>query len=214
MTTMSADYSYLIGRVATAKFTSEHWGLVEGEEVIIKRLYWRNGENQLVVTHKDGTTRERSDSFFDFNFEKNTSVETITIDNSDKETQQDIPLLVGVQEAAEILGWDRRKVSTYMSRGSFPVPIQRLASGSIWTRQQIIDYQDETVTRFRYLRNNTNFAKMSVALVVHPTENVIREVINWYTTDGIQYVVIYGINGEPETYRVTECRKDDGRLPY
>ena len=53
-----------------------------------------------------------------------------------------IPHLVGVQEAAEILGWDKRKVATYMSRGSFPVPIQRLAGGSIWTKQQILDYKD------------------------------------------------------------------------
>lgn len=52
-----------------------------------------------------------------------------------------IPPLVGVQEAAEILGWDKRKVATYMSRGSFPTPIQRLASGSIWTRKQILDYK-------------------------------------------------------------------------
>jgi predicted DNA-binding transcriptional regulator AlpA len=53
-----------------------------------------------------------------------------------------IPPLVGVQEAAEILGWDKRKIATYMSRGKFPEPIQRLASGSIWTRQQIEDYRD------------------------------------------------------------------------
>lgn len=53
--------------------------------------------------------------------------------------------LVGVQEAALLLGWDKRKVSTYMIRGSFPEPIQRLASGSIWTKQQILDYKKSTV---------------------------------------------------------------------
>lgn len=70
---------------------------------------------------------------------------------------------------------------------------------------------------FEQLTNDTDFdemAKEGIALVVHPTEDVIREVINWYTTDGIQYVVIYGIDGDAETYKVTECRKDDGRLPY
>jgi predicted DNA-binding transcriptional regulator AlpA len=46
-----------------------------------------------------------------------------------------------VKEASEILGWDKRKVATYMSRGSFPTPIQKLASGSIWTKQQILDYK-------------------------------------------------------------------------
>jgi hypothetical protein len=57
-------------------------------------------------------------------------------------TPRSIPPLVGVQEAAEIMGWDKRKLSTYMARGTFPEPIQRLASGSIWTRQQILDYKD------------------------------------------------------------------------
>lgn len=51
-----------------------------------------------------------------------------------------IPPLAGVAEAAEILGWDRRKVSTYIRRGKLPDPIQRLASGPIWTRSQIEEY--------------------------------------------------------------------------
>lgn len=53
-----------------------------------------------------------------------------------------IPPLVGVSEAAEILGWDKRRVSTYINRGVFPEPIQRLASGPIWTKKQIEDYRD------------------------------------------------------------------------
>lgn len=57
-------------------------------------------------------------------------------------SQSKSPNLVGVQEAAQLLGWDKRKVATYMSRGSFPTPIQRLAGGSIWTKQQILDYKD------------------------------------------------------------------------
>ncbi|MFR9708127.1 DUF3653 domain-containing protein [Paenibacillus sp. MB22_1] len=50
--------------------------------------------------------------------------------------------LVGYAEAAEILGWDKRHVGTYLKRGTFPEPIQRLASGPIWTRKQIEDYRD------------------------------------------------------------------------
>jgi hypothetical protein len=50
--------------------------------------------------------------------------------------------LVGVAEAAEILGWDKRKIATYISRGVFPDPVQRLASGPIWTRKQIEDYKN------------------------------------------------------------------------
>lgn len=50
--------------------------------------------------------------------------------------------LVGYAETAEILGWDKRRVGLYMSRGAFPQPIQHLASGPIWTRKQIEDYRD------------------------------------------------------------------------
>ncbi|RRJ54964.1 hypothetical protein EHV15_35945 [Paenibacillus oralis] len=58
--------------------------------------------------------------------------------------------LVGHSETAEILGWDKRKVSTYLQRakkkdwpdGMFPKPIQWLASGPIWFRNQIIIYRD------------------------------------------------------------------------
>ncbi|MCE3202484.1 hypothetical protein [Paenibacillus sonchi] len=53
-----------------------------------------------------------------------------------------IPPLVGLAEAAEMLGWDKRKLSTYRSRGGFPEPIQQLASGPIWTYKQIEDYRD------------------------------------------------------------------------
>jgi hypothetical protein len=45
--------------------------------------------------------------------------------------------LVGVSEAAQILGWDRRRVITYVDRGSFPEPVARLASGRVWRRDEI-----------------------------------------------------------------------------
>lgn len=48
--------------------------------------------------------------------------------------------LVGVKEAAEILGWDPRRVATYRKRGTFPEPVQELAMGPLWTRQQIEEY--------------------------------------------------------------------------
>ena len=50
--------------------------------------------------------------------------------------------IVGYAEAAEILGWDKRRIGVYMKRGKFPEPIQQLASGPIWTRKQIEDYRD------------------------------------------------------------------------
>lgn len=54
-----------------------------------------------------------------------------------------IPRVAGVAEVAEILGWSKSQVNTYMSRGKFPEPIQRLASGPIWTREQIDRYKRE-----------------------------------------------------------------------
>jgi hypothetical protein len=45
--------------------------------------------------------------------------------------------LVGVKEASEILGWDKRKVSVYLGRGKLPEPIARLAAGPVWYRRDI-----------------------------------------------------------------------------
>jgi len=45
--------------------------------------------------------------------------------------------LVGVSEAAAILGWDRRRIITYVDRGSFPEPVAHLASGRVWRRDEV-----------------------------------------------------------------------------
>ena len=47
------------------------------------------------------------------------------------------PALVGVSEAAAILGWDRRRVVTYVDRGSFPAPVAALAAGRVWRRDDV-----------------------------------------------------------------------------
>jgi hypothetical protein len=47
------------------------------------------------------------------------------------------PALVGVAEAAAILGWDKRRVATYVERGSFPAPVASLASGRVWRREDV-----------------------------------------------------------------------------
>lgn len=47
------------------------------------------------------------------------------------------PELVGVSEAAAILGWDRRRVATYVGRGAFPEPVATLASGRVWRREDV-----------------------------------------------------------------------------
>jgi hypothetical protein len=48
-----------------------------------------------------------------------------------------VPRLAGVAEAAEIMGWDKRRVVTYLDRGSFPEPLTTLASGRIWLREDV-----------------------------------------------------------------------------
>jgi hypothetical protein len=47
------------------------------------------------------------------------------------------PALVGVAEAAALLGWDKRRVATYVDRGSFPDPVASLASGRVWRREDV-----------------------------------------------------------------------------
>ncbi len=54
-----------------------------------------------------------------------------------------LPDVVGVAEAAEIMGWDKRRVVTYIDRGSFPEPITALASGRIWLREDVQTYADQ-----------------------------------------------------------------------
>jgi len=45
--------------------------------------------------------------------------------------------VVGVAEAAAVMGWDKRRVITYLDRGRFPQPVQALASGRVWLRDDI-----------------------------------------------------------------------------
>ena len=54
-----------------------------------------------------------------------------------------IPQIVGVAEAAEIMGWDKRRVVTYIDRGQFPEPMTSLASGRIWLREDVEGYRDD-----------------------------------------------------------------------
>jgi len=48
-----------------------------------------------------------------------------------------LPVLAGVAEAADVMGWDKRRVITYIDRGRFPDPIQSLASGRVWVRSDV-----------------------------------------------------------------------------
>ena len=58
-------------------------------------------------------------------------------------TVEVVPPLAGVAEAAEIMGWDKRRVITYLNRGSFPEPLTALASGRIWLREDLETFARE-----------------------------------------------------------------------
>ena len=61
--------------------------------------------------------------------------------------------LVGVAEVAELLGWDRRRVSVYHARGLLPAPLAVLRSGPVWHRQDIEAFaRGEMPTTCRDLR--------------------------------------------------------------
>ena len=51
-----------------------------------------------------------------------------------------VPKLAGVAEAAEVMGWDKRRIITYIDRGRFPPPIEWLASGRLWRRSDVEDF--------------------------------------------------------------------------
>jgi hypothetical protein len=62
-------------------------------------------------------------------------------------TVEVIPVLAGVAEAAEIMGWDKRRVVTYIDRGHFPEPIAALAGGRVWLREDVETYAREWRSR-------------------------------------------------------------------
>ena len=56
--------------------------------------------------------------------------------------------LVGTKEFAEIMGWTPNKVASYLSmvkkgklKADFPRPIQTLACGPIWRREDVLEYR-------------------------------------------------------------------------
>ena len=64
------------------------------------------------------------------------------------------PELVGVSEAAALLGWDRRRVATYIARGAFPQPVASLRSGRVWRRDDV-----EVFARDRARRRGRRIAR-------------------------------------------------------
>jgi SAM-dependent methyltransferase len=57
--------------------------------------------------------------------------------------------LIGVAEAAAVLGWDKRRVATYIRRGSFPRPLASLASGRVWDEADVLAFAEAFRARQR-----------------------------------------------------------------
>lgn len=63
--------------------------------------------------------------------------------------EESIPTLVGLKEFAEIIGWDKRRLSVKLKRQQqgmkvrppLPEPIQILAATPVWTKQQALSYK-------------------------------------------------------------------------
>ncbi|MEX0832613.1 MAG: hypothetical protein WD276_01870 [Actinomycetota bacterium] len=64
-------------------------------------------------------------------------------------TVEVIPRLAGVAEAAEIMGWDKRRVITYLDRDRFPEPFAWLKSGRVWRREDVESFAKEWRSRHR-----------------------------------------------------------------
>jgi hypothetical protein len=60
-----------------------------------------------------------------------------------------LPKLVGVAEAASLMGWDKRRVATYVKRGTFPEPLAELAGGRVWAREDVMAFRDAFKARQR-----------------------------------------------------------------
>ena len=60
--------------------------------------------------------------------------------------------LVGVAEAARLLGWDKRRVATYVRRGSFPRPVVELAGGRVWALEDVQAFAERFWARQRARR--------------------------------------------------------------
>jgi hypothetical protein len=84
-----------------------------------------------------GSSRERCLAALNRSLKRLSGDEPVTL------TVEMIPALAGVAEAAQIMGWDKRRVITYIDRGRFPDPIQSLASGRVWLRSDVERFAKE-----------------------------------------------------------------------
>lgn len=51
--------------------------------------------------------------------------------------------IVGLAEAADLLGWDKKKLSARLSRGTFPAPTWSLKATPLWIASDILKYKKD-----------------------------------------------------------------------
>lgn len=127
--------------------TSYHYWVIK----LGDNLYYKTHDEDKIQTTTDISaanhiTNERAAlellAFLDYYFDSNGH-------KRPENSGRIIPPLVGLAEAPEILGWDKRKVSTYIKRGLFPKPLTRLASGPVWTYKQIENYGNIGINKLK-----------------------------------------------------------------
>lgn len=106
---------------------------------------WEAGIDGNPAVRASGTTRQRClqslRRALDRTLPTETSRQRLTL------VVEVLPVLAGVAEAAEVMGWDKRRVITYIDRGRFPEPVQSLASGRVWLRADVERYADDWHSR-------------------------------------------------------------------
>jgi hypothetical protein len=98
---------------------------------------WSGETQSEPFVRATGTTSERCVASLGRSLKRLTGGEPLTL------TVEVVPALAGVAEAARIMGWDKRRVITYIDRGRFPEPIQSLASGRVWRRSDVERFAQE-----------------------------------------------------------------------
>jgi predicted DNA-binding transcriptional regulator AlpA len=70
--------------------------------------------------------------------------------------------VLGLSEVAAMLEWPKSKITTYVRRGTFPAADKKLASGSLWLRATIENYQAERDAAKRSRESKKNRSKKDI----------------------------------------------------
>lgn len=66
----------------------------------------------------------------------------LTSMEEDMNTDSKQQVFLGLAEVSEMLGVSKQTINSKMTRGNFPIPIQKLKSTPLWTLEQIEKYKE------------------------------------------------------------------------